>query len=35
MDPADAEGSDEEKMLVYEKVRDEIISYCKSAVQSL
>ena len=34
-DPADAEGSDEEKMLVYEKVRDEIISYCKSAIQSL
>jgi len=34
-DPADAEGSDEEKMLVYEKVRDEIISYCTGAVYNL
>ena len=34
-DPADAEGSEEEKMLVYEKVRDKIISYCTSAVQNL
>lgn len=29
IDPANAEGSDDEKMIVYEKVRDEIIEYCK------
>ncbi len=34
-DPADAQGTDEEKMLVYEKVRDEIIEYCKELVKSL
>ena len=28
-DPADAKGTDEEKMTVYEKVRDEIIEYCE------
>jgi len=34
-DPADAEGSDEEKMIVYEKVRDEIIDYCKALISTL
>ena len=34
-DPADAEGTDEQKMLVYEKVRDEIIEYCKKLVEEL
>ena len=28
-DPADAQGSDAEKMIVYEHVRDKIIAYCK------
>lgn len=27
-DPAKAQGTDEEKMVVYERVRDEIIDYC-------
>lgn len=31
-DPADAEGTDQQKMLVYEKVRDEIITYCKENI---
>jgi arsenate reductase len=34
-DPADVEGTDEQKMLVYEKVRDEIIEYCKKLVEEL
>ena len=34
-DPADAQGTDEQKMLVYEKVRDEIIEYCKKLVEEL
>ncbi len=34
-DPADAEGTDEQKMVVYEKVRDEIIEYCKGLAGSL
>ena len=34
-DPADAEGTDEQKMVVYEKVRDEIIEYCKALAVSL
>ncbi|MBL6658290.1 MAG: arsenate reductase ArsC [Flavobacteriales bacterium] len=34
-DPADAEGTDEQKMVVYEKVRDEIIEYCKALAGSL
>ena len=28
-DPADADGSDDEKMIVYEHVRDQIIAYCQ------
>ena len=31
--PADAKGSDEEKMIVYEQVRDEIISYCEGILE--
>lgn len=34
MDPANAEGTDDEKMLVYEKVRDEIIEYCERFVKT-
>ena len=33
-DPADAEGSDDEKMVVYEQVRDEIIAYCNEIIKT-
>ncbi len=33
-DPADAEGSDDEKMVVYEQVRDEIIAYCNDIIKT-
>lgn len=33
-DPADAEGSDDEKMVVYELVRDEIIAYCNEIIKT-
>ena len=33
-DPVDAEGSDDEKMVVYEQVRDEIIAYCNDIIKT-
>ena len=33
-DPADAEGSNDEKMVVYEQVRDEIIAYCNEIIKT-
>ena len=34
-DPADAKGSDSEKMIVYDKLRDEIILYCQELVSTI
>lgn len=34
-DPANANGTDEEKIMVYEKVRDEIIEFCHQLVEKL
>ncbi|MGC6470084.1 MAG: arsenate reductase ArsC [Flavobacteriales bacterium] len=34
-DPADAIGTDAEKMVVYERVRDEIIEYCQGLALTL
>ena len=34
-DPADATGTEEEKMAIYEKVRDQVIDYCNRLVLEL